>query len=122
MTVFNYTKGENQNADLKEGEYKVMIKNADPKDIGGVQKLIVDFLLENGEVRTEFVLTEAWVPLFSDLLTASGLGIKDEGGDFDTDNLIGLEGTLTIVKNEGKGKHSGKTFYNADRFVLKKNA
>jgi len=121
MTQFSYTKGENQNADLKEGDYSVMVKKADIASIQGVQKLIVEFLLENGESRTEFVKTEAWVPLFSDLLTASGLGINAEGGDFDTDNLIGLEGTLTIVKNEGKGKHLGKTFYNADRFVLKKS-
>ena len=119
MTQVTYTKGESQ-ADLKEGEYIVMIKNADPKMINGEQKLVVDFILENGEKRTEFIKTEAWVPLFSDLLTASGLGINADGGEFDTDNLIGLEGTLTIKKTEGKGKHEGKTFYNADRFILKK--
>jgi hypothetical protein len=119
MTQFTYEKG-NNNAELTEGDYIVMIKNADPKQINGEQKLVVDFILENGEKRTEFVKTEAWVTLFSDLLTASGLGIKDEGGEFDSDNLIGLEGTLTIKKTEGKGKHEGKTFYNAARFLLKK--
>jgi len=38
MTVFSYTKGENQNADLKEGEYSVMIRKADIASIQGVQK------------------------------------------------------------------------------------
>ena len=120
-----YTKGQTQNAQLEEGEYKVMITKADIANIKGIEKLICEFTLENSEVRTEFVKLEAWVPLFKDLLEASGQEFSDEGGEFDSDYLIGLEGTLRIVKNEGKGAHEGKIFYNAERFIkaeeVKKN-
>jgi len=108
---------------LDEGDYKVMITKADIVSVQGTEKLCVDFSLENGDVRTEWVKTETWIPLFTDLLDATGQDFSEEGGEFDTDHLIGLEGTLKIVKNEGKGKHEGKTFFNAEHFVaVKKNS
>lgn len=119
---FNYTSGKSQNAELKAGEYKVMITKADIANIQGVEKLIVDFTLENSEVRTEFIKPETWIPLFTDLLDASGQSFDENGGEFDTDYLIGIEGTLRMVENAGKGKHEGKTFINAERFLAEKKS
>lgn len=121
MTQFSYSSGKSPNAQLTEGDYKVMITKADIASVQGIEKLIVDFTLENGEVRTEFIKPETWITLFTDLLDASGQEFSEGGGEFDTDYLIGLEGTLRIIKNEGKGKHEGKTFYNAERFIATKS-
>lgn len=114
---FEYTKGGSANAVLEAGDYKVMITKAEIASIQGTEKLIVDFTLENGDVRTEFLKLETWIPLFTDLLEASGQEFNVEGGEFDTDYLVGIEGTLKMVENKGKGKHEGKTFINADRFT-----
>ena len=111
---FSYSSGESQNIELTEGKYHVMISKVDVHSDG---RLIVKFMLENGNVRTEWVRPELWVTLFRDLLEASGQQFDDKGGDFDTDYLIGIEGELEIVKREGTGKHEGRTFYNADRFI-----
>ena len=121
MTQFTYSAGKSQNAELKAGEYTVMITKADIANIQGVEKLIVDFTLENSDVRTEFIKPEMWIPIFKDLLEASGQEFNEEGGEFDTDYLIGIEGTLVMGENEGKGKHEGKTFINADRFIKKED-
>ena len=117
-----YSKGQSQNVQLTEGTYTVMITRADIQNVKGTNKLIVDFALENGDIKTEFIKLEAWVPLFKDLLEASGQEFSEDGGDFDTDYIIGLEGTLEVVKNEGKGKYEGTTFYNAEHFAKKEEA
>lgn len=115
MTKFSYSSGESQDVKLTEGEYKVMISKAEVHTDG---RLIVKFLLENGKTHTEWVKPEMWVSLFRDLMEASGQEFDAEGGEFDTDYLIGLEGKLEIVKRDGTGKYEGKTFYNGESFTL----
>lgn len=111
-----YTAGSNQNKILEEGDHKCMIKKADVLSIKGKEKLVVTFMLENGEEHTEFILPQTWLTLFTDILDASGQVYEPEG-EIDTDYFIGLEGILRIIKNEGAGEYAGRTFYNAERFI-----
>ena len=111
------------NATLPVGEYPAIITKAEVASVKGKEKLIVKFSVSlNGEnvERTEFVLPQTWLPLFTDLLDAAGIKAESKGGEFNEENLIGCEGTLKIVETEGKGNNAGKMFLNAERFLVKK--
>jgi hypothetical protein len=114
--MITYDKG-NSNTELTSGSYHVMISKIEAMIIEGKNKLKVTFTLEDGRERIEWVLCASWVNMFRNLVDASGQAINEEGGEFEEQELVGLEGTLVMVDVVGTGKHEGKTFHNAESFT-----
>jgi len=118
--MITYTSGsDNQNAQLQAGEYTCMISKAEIINTKRGEKLKITFMLEDGRIREEWVLPQTWLALFTDLLDASGQEFSQEG-EFDEQNLIGVEGTLKMVEVQGKGENADKTYINAERFIVTK--
>jgi hypothetical protein len=119
--MITYTSGsDNQNTQLEAGEYFAMISKAEVINTKRGEKLKITFVLEDGRMREEWVLPQTWLALFTDLLEASGQEFSQEGGDFDEQALVGVEGTLRMSEVQGKGENADKTYINAERFIVVK--
>jgi len=101
------------------GTHRAFIDDVEIYNVpGGRDKLIVKFdLVELDEVRHNEFVTPSIMEgdgfrVFADLLSLVNPDGLPPTGELDEQIFVGLECMITIVHQEGKGKHEGKTFAN----------
>jgi len=112
------TQEEREFALTPEGDHESIITEASIySNPNGPDKIMAKFSLSDGSDHMEFINPQIMegdgFRIFADLLTM----ISDEDslppeGEFDEQDLVGLECIITIKHTIGKGKHEGKTFAN----------